>query len=141
MSLTPWGSKDELERVRRDVSLALVDEPEEGVVPRRRRVRGGHARLGPLLRRRAQQEHSRIGRPRRRQGPRQGPAVVATEREAAAVRRYVQAGAKHIMQIALRRNLTEEQAGLDATFHLVRLDVVEHHRVLDGSVLDRADDR
>ena len=45
------------------------------------------------------------------------------------------------MQIALRRNLTEEQAGLDAAFHLVRLDVVEHHRVLDGSVLDRADDR
>ena len=40
------------------------------------------------------------------------------------------------MQIALRRNLTEEQAGLDATFHLVRLDVVEHHRVLDGSSLD-----
>ena len=45
------------------------------------------------------------------------------------------------MQIALRRNLTEEQAGLDATFHLARLDVVEHHRVLDGSSLDVLDDR
>ena len=65
----------------------------------------------------------------------------AAEREAAAVRRYVQAGAKHIMQIALRRNLTEEQAGLDAAFHLGRRDGVEHHRVLDGSRLDRADDR
>ena len=136
LSLTR-GSKDELERVRRDVSLALVDEPEQDEVSRRRRVSGGHARLGPLLRRRAQQEESRIRRPRRLEGPRQGPAIVATEREAAAVRRYVQAGAKHIMQIALRRNLTEEQAGLDATFHLVRLDVVEHHRVLDGSPLLR----
>ena len=90
MSLT-LGLKDELEGVRRDVSVTLVDEPEQDEVPRRRRVRSRHAELGPF-RSRAQQEQLVKGRPRSFQCPDHDRLALSggtDDGETAAVRRDV----------------------------------------------------